>query len=140
MNTKNPELIDRFIELRAQGWTFPRIAAELNVARSTLILWSHKHYHRIRNLRITELEALAESCKVSPRANLETVGDDLQRLRAEIAKRDLSDIPTARLFALVAHLRSEAARLNGPLHFSESTASLPKDDEQYLEPVVDWEV
>jgi transposase-like protein len=48
MNSKDNETIDRFIQLRAQGGTFARIAAKLNVSTRTLIHWSRQHQHRIQ--------------------------------------------------------------------------------------------
>ena len=35
--------VQRFIELRAQGWTYARLITELNVSEPTLIAWSRKH-------------------------------------------------------------------------------------------------
>lgn len=139
MNTKEPELIDRFLELRAQGWTFARIAAEINVSKPTLIAWSRKHQHRLHNLRALTLEAWADECKVSRRVCVENLAEDLRRIREEIARRDLSDIPTARLLMLAARLRTEANQLNGPLRLSESTDAIPPEESQHLEPAVDWE-
>jgi transposase-like protein len=37
-----PETRQKFIERRAQGWSFVRISSELGVARSTLIEWSRQ--------------------------------------------------------------------------------------------------
>jgi len=48
---KDQESVQKFIELRAQGVTFARIADQLGVAKSTLILWSRQHQHLIQNLR-----------------------------------------------------------------------------------------
>ena len=48
--------VQRFIELRVQGWVFTRIAAELNVIKTILIAWSHKHQHIIANLTAIERE------------------------------------------------------------------------------------
>jgi len=57
---KDSKTIARFILLRSQGWSFNRIAAELNVSKPTLIKWSRQHQFDIANLRATETEALAE--------------------------------------------------------------------------------
>jgi hypothetical protein len=140
MNNKEPELIDRFVELRAQGWTFARMEAELGVSKPTLITWSRKHHHRIQNLRALASEALAEQCKVSRQECIANLGEDVQRIRAEIARRNLNDLSTARLFALAALLRKEARGFNGPIRLSESTEVIPPEETHYLEPTVDWEV
>ncbi len=36
------ENVARFIMLRSQGWSFTRIATELNVSKPTLIKWSRQ--------------------------------------------------------------------------------------------------
>jgi hypothetical protein len=41
-------IVQRFIELRAQGWTYARLMTELNVSKPTLIAWSRKHQFTIR--------------------------------------------------------------------------------------------
>jgi orotate phosphoribosyltransferase-like protein len=33
-----PQTVQRFIELRAQGWTYARLMTELNVSKPTLIV------------------------------------------------------------------------------------------------------
>jgi hypothetical protein len=54
------ETIARFIFLRSQGWSFNRIAVELQLSKPTLIKWGRQHQFEIANLRATETEALAE--------------------------------------------------------------------------------
>ena len=59
---KDEEPIARFIHLRADGWTFARIATELNVSKPTLVDWGRQFQFEIQNLRSVEIEALAEKC------------------------------------------------------------------------------
>ena len=54
------KIVQRFIELRASGWTYDRLMTELNVTKPTLIAWSRKHQFQIQNLKTIELEALGE--------------------------------------------------------------------------------
>ena len=51
--------VQRFIELRASGWTYARLMTELNVSKPTLIAWSRKYQFEIQNLKAIELESLA---------------------------------------------------------------------------------
>ena len=48
---KDQETVNKFTELRAQGWSFARIATELGVAKSTLTEWSRKFRFEIFSLR-----------------------------------------------------------------------------------------
>ena len=50
------ELKERFIELRAKGWSFDRIAKELGKAKQTLIDWSKDLQDEIANCKALELE------------------------------------------------------------------------------------
>jgi hypothetical protein len=139
MNAKDPQVIERFIGLRAQGWSFARIAAELDVSKPTLIHWSRLHQHRIRNLQALELEAAAEQGQLSRRHCLESLANDEHRLREELARRDLKDIPTARLLLLVAALRKEANALNGPPRLSEPIPPDAPLTDQMPEAALTWE-
>ncbi len=139
MNAKDPQLIERFIGLRAQGCSFARIAEELDVSKPTLISWSRLHQHRIRNLQALELEAAAEQGKLSRRHCLDSLADDDRRLREELARRDLKEIPTARLVLLLAALRKEANALNGPLQLAEAIPSDTPLTDQISDPALTWE-
>ncbi len=44
---KDQDTVQKFIELRSKGVSFARIADQLGVAKSTLILWSREHQHLI---------------------------------------------------------------------------------------------
>jgi len=139
MNSKDPAVIERFIELRAQGWPFARIASELNVSKPTLINWSRLHQHRIRNLQAVEMEAAAEHHKLSRKHCLESLADDERRLREELAGRDLKDIPTARLLVLLAAVRREANAINGPVRLAEPVSADAPLVQQVPDPTVTWE-
>ena len=52
------ELKERFIELRAKGWSFDKIAKETGKAKQTLIDWSKELQDEIGNRKALELEAL----------------------------------------------------------------------------------
>ena len=51
----------RFIELRAKGYSFDKIALELNKAKQTLIDWSRELKEEIEIRKATELELIYES-------------------------------------------------------------------------------
>ncbi len=50
--------IERFIELRAKGLSFDKIAKDLGKAKQTLIDWSKDYQEEIANLKALELETL----------------------------------------------------------------------------------
>ena len=48
MSMHDEKTVERFVELRSQGWPFTRLAAELQVSKPTLINWSRKHQFQIQ--------------------------------------------------------------------------------------------
>lgn len=122
------ETVARFIFLRAQGWSFNRIAVELNVSKPTLIKWSRQHQFEIANLRATETEALAEAVFGQRHERWRGLATHLKKIEEEIAKRDLDEIPASRLHGIAAQLRAEIDRQIGHVAFSETTARIPNEE------------
>jgi hypothetical protein len=132
------ETVRRFIELRADGWSFSKIAAELKVSKPTLIGWSRKHHFEIHNLRVIETEALAEKLLAGRQQRWQALARDLGRVETELAKRDLSEVTTGRLLGLAAMLRREVGRETCTVRFLDDYYNLPAD--QRVEEVTDWQV
>ena len=135
---KDQETLAQFIALRVQGWTFDRISQALKVSKPVLIDWSRQHQFHIQNLQAVELEALADKHLASRQQRWQQLGGSLSRVEAELAKRDLAEVPTARLITLASSLRAEATRETGSLRFTAALNDIPK--EQCVEDVMDWQV
>jgi hypothetical protein len=139
--TKGPKMHDektvlRFIELRSQGWPFSKIAAELNVSKPTLINWSRKHQFQIQNLRAIELEALADKWLSSVSDRVNSLGEQLTKVEAELATRDVKDLSTPQLYSLARKLRRQIEQSAGPPQFTSPVTELP--DDEYHAQVHDW--
>jgi transposase-like protein len=87
----------RFIELRAKGYSYDKIALELNKAKQTLIDWSRELKEEIEIRKATELELIYESYFLLKKSRLQSLGDILLRIETEIGQRSLSTIPTDKL-------------------------------------------
>ncbi len=101
----------RFIELRAQGWSLARIAAELHLAKRTLVEWNRQAQQEIRDLKDVEVEALQERILVSHEVELERLTAQLNRIESVLAKRNLDCLSTESLFFLAATVRAQLRRL-----------------------------
>ena len=88
---------DQFIEFRAQGISFDKIAKQIHVSKRTLIKWSKECSEKIANLRAIEDEALCEKYRATTRARLETIGKFSKRIAAELTRCDFDEVPTATL-------------------------------------------
>ena len=98
---------ERFIELRAKGCSFDKIAKELSKAKQTLIDWSKELQDEIANRKALELEALYESYYLLKENRLQTFGAMLTKIKEEVERRDLSDVPTDKLLELLLKYNSQ---------------------------------
>ena len=81
-----------------------RIAERLGVAKSTLANWNAELEAEIASARAMELEALQAEFFVLKEGRITLLGEQLQRLRGELASRDLTDVSTDKILELVLRL------------------------------------
>ena len=114
----------KFIELRAKGYSFVKIATEIGVSKPTLISWSQDSdvMRDIHNLKTLHIDELQEQYVMSKRHRIAVFGDMLNRAKTELAKRDLSDVPTDKLVSMV-------VKLSDTLRQDESELELHGDRE-----------
>lgn len=122
------ETQQRFIDLRSKGWPFVRLATELKVCKRTLIGWSRKFQFEINNLRAIELEALQAQVLTAREAHVQTLGERLREVDEELKKRDITELPTSRLFALSDSLRRQILRETGEVQFTTPLKDIPADE------------
>jgi len=86
-----------FIELRAQGYSFDKIAKKLKISKVALLEWAKEFEDEIINLKALELEALYEKYYLLKENRINKFGILLNRIWEELETRDLKDIPTDKL-------------------------------------------
>jgi hypothetical protein len=102
---------DKFIELRAQGWTLGHIATELFVSRRTLVEWNRLFAGDIQAFRAAEKELLQEKYLASREEELERLARLQKDVDDELANRPLHSLPIDKLFHLAMELRREIQAL-----------------------------
>lgn len=128
------ELKERFIELRAKGWSFDKIAKETGKAKQTLIDWSKELQDEIGNRKALELEALYESYYLMRENRLQTFGAMLTKIKEEIERRDLSDVPTDKLLELLLKYNSQVKEeIVEPIYKSSQEIKEERQDRELLE-------
>ena len=132
----SPETRRKFVERRAQGWSLVRIAAELGVARSTLIEWSRQLRFEIQNQLAIELDDLRDRLLGPRSARAAGLAEKLAHVENELRKRDLATLSTQRLFSLSLALRREIERETEGVHFVTPVKDIP--DAEYIEQVQEW--
>jgi len=128
------QIRERFIELRAKGWSFDKIAKETGKAKQTLIDWSKELQDEIANRKALELEALYESYYLLKENRLQTFGAMLTKIKKEVESRDLSDVPTDKLLDLFLKYNSQIKEeIVEPIYKSSQELIEDKQDRELLE-------
>jgi IS30 family transposase len=134
------EIVDtkqRFIELRAKGWSFDKIAKELGKAKQTLIDWSKDLQDEIANLKALELETIYESYYLLKENRLQNLGGVLNKLKDEVLKRDLSEVPTDKLLELLLKYNIQIKEeIVEPVYKSSKEITEDKIDKELLEDLI----
>ena len=105
---KTVEDKQRFVELRAKGLSFERIAEELSVSKPTLIKWSEELFHEVQEAQFYELENLLENYKLMRKQRFENycklLSSALAELESRAAAGKLQRVPTEKLLSMVEQL------------------------------------
>ena len=92
----------RFIQLRAEGLSFEKIARKMRISKRTLLDWSKKYESEIAELKAGQLEALREQYYLSTEAKVKMWGKIVNKIEPELAgKRLLNIAPEALLDMLI---------------------------------------
>jgi len=102
---------DKFIELRAQGWTLGHIATELHMSKRTMVDWNSELADQVQSLRADELELLKEKFLASREEELSRLTRLQKDVEDELASRPLKFIPIDKLFQLATELRKQIHEL-----------------------------
>lgn len=133
MENKNDKK-DQFVELRAKGNSYDSIAKKIGVSKGTLISWSRDLKVEIQNYRNLEADALMEKYKMTKNSQLEALGAQLTKVREEVSKRDLSDIPTEKLVTM-------EIKLLETINNSEASSTVLSTDDPWeskIESIKSW--
>ena len=113
------DTIEKFIELRAQGWSLGHIASELHVAKGTLVEWSREYAAQIQSLRALEQEIAQEKFIASREEDLARLLRLQKDMEDDLASRTLRLVDTEKLFRMVTEVREQIKQMR-----------LEKDSEQ----------
>lgn len=96
------EIKEEFVQLRAKGWSYTRIARRLKVSKSTLSNWRAELEEEIASLKAMELEALQERYWMAKEGRIKLLGEQIKAIQKELKDRakPLADVPTEKLLDL----------------------------------------
>jgi transcriptional regulator with XRE-family HTH domain len=102
--------IEKFIELRARGLSYDKIAEETGTSKPTLLKWSNQYGRELEQAQYFELHSLLAQYGLLKQQRVESVSVLLQAVIAEMKKRagenQLNRLPTDKLFTLFLSLES----------------------------------
>lgn len=113
------ETQEKFIEMRANNESYASIATKLGVSKTTLIKWAKEYEYEIHNQRSLNMDALQEQYKVGKQHRIQMLGKRLQKLQEEAESRDLSEVPTHKLFELIDRTVQALEREETPFVYTE---------------------
>jgi len=94
------EIKSQFVELRAKGWSYLKIARKLKVSKNTLASWGAELDGDIASLKAIEMEALHEKYFMNKEARIHLLGEQLKEIKAELKRRGLEDVSTEKLLEM----------------------------------------
>ena len=94
------EIRAQFVELRAKGWSYLKIAKKLKVSKNTLANWGAELDGDIASLRAVEMEALHEKYFMTKEARIQLLGEQLKEIKAELKRRGLEAVSTEKLLEM----------------------------------------
>ena len=86
---KTAETKQRFIILRAAGYSYRKIAAELGISPSTAKEWGGNYYSEIDDLKADELTALYEQYHATKQERIKTLGENLKEIEKVMKEKDV---------------------------------------------------
>ena len=89
-----------FLDLRARGYSIRHIARELERSPATVLKWENDFNEEISKLKAVQLEALYEQYNITKQHRLKGLANQLKAIQDELSTRDISDVPTDKLFDL----------------------------------------
>jgi transposase len=96
---------NQFIELRAAGLSFDKIAADIGVTKKTLIDWSREFADDIEDLKTMAREHLRERLIGTQEQFCGRIVAHFNRLDAEFGKREFKYSPTESVFRMMLSAR-----------------------------------
>jgi hypothetical protein len=132
-----PETRQKFVERRAQGWSYVRIATELGVAKSTLVEWSRQLRFEIQNQCAIELDDLKNRLLGPRQHRANQLAQKLAAVEDALRKRDLASVSTQGLYTLAASLQRQLEQTIGDTTFITPVKDIPAAE--YIEEVQQWQ-
>jgi hypothetical protein len=120
-----PEIKDLFVQLRAKGWSIPRISAKLNVPERTCFEWQRENATLITDLQNAHIESINERVLTQYEEELASLNALATQVGAVLRERNFKYDQTSDLIRLLTSVRAEIRRARKNPVYSEKPAPVP---------------
>ena len=98
---RTQEEVQKFIQFRADGLAYEKIAVRMGISKWTLINWGKKYESEIAELKSERLEALQEQYCISVESKVKMWGRIVNDLKAELDNSRLRKVAPDKLFNML---------------------------------------
>ena len=120
----------RFIQLRGQGLSYRKIAAELNISTPTLVKWSRTLAVQINNARVIEFETLKEEYLATRKHRVKVLATQLNNISQALVEHDFSKVPPQSLLEMQTKVASELNDISPKMQFNRD---MPRGCEEHIQ-------
>lgn len=113
----NQEQIEKFIELRARGFSYEKIAKAIGVSKPTLIKLSRQYEKEIANQKFFNIECLLKRYRLARENKIKFLCKLLDRVNVELLSRDLGKLGVKDLLEVRVKLDEELRGLLNPIKY-----------------------
>jgi len=136
---------EKFIELRAKGFSFDKISKELGISKPTAMRWEKEFEREIKEFSYILYESMRDQFAMTKKERIERLGNILERIRTELDKRDFSTLQTEKLINIYFSMSNKFKKeLNGISCESEELVVTPLYDfnttEKMNKPKFTWSI
>jgi hypothetical protein len=119
---------ERFIQLRAERYSFDRISEELSVSKPTLMKWEGELKKEISEASFIRYSALAEEFQLVKQERIKRLARLLQKINAELENRTFETLSDEKLLAIALTVQERiTAELRGVMHVEKGMDELFPD-------------
>ncbi len=138
---KDNKVKEKFIELRAKGLSYDKIAQELDTSKPTLMKWAKEFEYEISELKFIEYELLLEKYKMLKVERVRWYGEQLELIRDALKKSELKDLPASKLLDMALQLENRIqAEMQDVRHVSIETITMFEKPIVNEEPKHTWDI
>jgi len=101
---KTNEDISRFIELRGKGYSYAKIAQQINVSKPVLLKWGAEYQAAVKIAEALFFQGILEQYEVLRSHRVSVLSATLQVALTELKSRDYTDMKTGSLLNVVLQL------------------------------------